>query len=231
MHKAFSKLTYLKDLREHTLSNGAYRVLLAVFNYTDAYGQQAHPGIARLAMDCGMGESTVRRHLTWLKEHGYVVQQSRGHNVGDVNLASVYSLAMPDLPLTIERKAEVATAQSVTPTAHSEQSYRSFQADLPLTTERLSDLSPDLSPDPSSDPFTSDPSGELDHEIPGRPLSRPDTVEPMPPGYRADCSECYWNKRPCNAHMPVLTSVGAAAEPNWDRTRPRGWTDDEPPWD
>src|SRR5262249_37433508 len=88
-----------------------------------------------------------RRQLSWLKDNGYVVQESRGHNVGDVSLASVYTLAMPDLPLTTERKP---TAQFRAPTAQSEQTYRSFGADLPLTTKRLSD--------PASDPFTSDPS-------------------------------------------------------------------------
>jgi hypothetical protein len=149
-------LTYLKDLRGHKIGNGAYRVLLAVFNYTDEHGKNAHPGIARLAEDCDMGESTVRRHLTWLKERRYVVQESRGHSVGAVNLASIYSLAMPELPLNIERKAEAPTAHSAVATAHSEHTYRSFQADLPLTTERLSDPSPD----PLSDPFTSDPPGE-----------------------------------------------------------------------
>lgn len=198
--KGFSKLTYLKDLRVHKIGNGAYRVLLAVFNYTDQDGGSAHPGIARLAQDCDMGESTVRRHLTWLKEHGYVVQESRGHSVGDVNLASVYSLALPDLPLSAERKAEVPTAQSVTPTAHSGQTYRSFQTDLPLITERLSDPSPDH----LSDPFTSDPPGELDAfdmALMRSREARPEVAAAAPPsrpvvGDEPHCQHC--EDSPCN---------------------------------
>lgn len=62
-----SKLTYLKDLRGHKMSNAAYRVLIAVFNYTNAQGLHAHPGEARLAEDTGMAERTVRDHLKWLR--------------------------------------------------------------------------------------------------------------------------------------------------------------------
>ncbi len=141
----FCKFTYLKGLRG--LATAPQLVLRVLADYADENGRKAHPGIPRLAGDCRMGESTVRRHLKWLEKNGYVVQESRGHNVGDVALASVYSLTLPDLPLTGERKS---TAQSESPTAQIGQTYRSNWADLPLTGEHL--------PDPVSDPYTSDPS-------------------------------------------------------------------------
>jgi hypothetical protein len=144
----FCKFTYLKGL--HGLATAPQLVLRVLADYADENGRKAHPGIPRLAADCSMGESTVRRHLKWLEKNGYVVQESRGHNVGNVALASVYSLTLPDLPLTGKRKRGAPTAQSEAPTAQSDQTYRSNQTDLPLTGERL--------PDPLSDPFPSDPS-------------------------------------------------------------------------
>jgi Helix-turn-helix domain len=148
----FCKFTYLKGLHRHRFpkGDGAYRVLVTILDYADERGRNAHPGVARLADDCGMGASTIRRHLKWLKERGYIVQESRGHSVGDLKLASVYSLAMPDLPLVTERKVETPTAQLEPPTAHLEQTYRSVRADLPLRGEHLSS--------PVSDPLSSNPS-------------------------------------------------------------------------
>ncbi len=149
----FCKFTYLKGLRG--LATAPQLVLRVLADYADENGRKAHPGIPRLAGDCRMGESTVRRHLKWLEKNGYVVQESRGHNVGDVALASVYSLTLPDLPLTGERKP---IAQSEAPTAQSEQTHRSNGADLPLTGERLPNP---LTSDPlTSDPLTSDPGDE-----------------------------------------------------------------------
>lgn len=166
----FCKFTYLKGLHGHRFpkGDGAYRVLVTVLDYADEHGRNAHPGITRLADDSAMGASTIRRHLKWLKERGYIVQESRGHSVGDVNLASVYSLAMPDLPLVTERKVETPTAQSEPPTAHLEQTYRSARADLLLTGEHLSD--------PLSDPFTSDP-------FTSNPPDEPDWDEPDDDGW------------------------------------------------
>jgi Helix-turn-helix domain len=149
----FCKFTYLKRLRG--LPTGAQLVLRVLADYADGNGRKAHPGIPRLAADCCMGESTARRHLKWLEKNGYVVQESRGHNVGDVPLASVYSLTLPVLPLTGERKP---TAQSEAPTAQSKQTYRSNQTDLPLTGEHLSNPVPDPF---TSDPFTSDPGDDV----------------------------------------------------------------------
>jgi Helix-turn-helix domain len=228
----FCKFTYLKGLHGHRFpkGDGSYRVLVSVLDYADQHGRNAHPGIARLAKDCVMGESTVRRHLKWLKDNGYIVEESRGHSVGDVRLASKYSLATPDLPLTCERKVETPTAQLEPPAAHLEQAYRSLGADLPLTGERLSDP---LSDPSTSHPSTSDPVDAQPVSYPSWPdnLSNRITRTPLEHDsddeYLEECSNCYWNKRPCgNVRKRELVSV--AAEPDWDSLRWRD--DDEPPW-
>jgi hypothetical protein len=249
----FCKFAYLKALsgRNFPKGDGAFRVLVAVWNYADEQGRNAHPGVSRLAADCCMGESTVRRHLKWLTEHGYLVRESRGHNVGEVSLASVYSLARPELPPGAERKPNGATAHLEPPTAHLEQSYRSLGAELPLTGEHLTD--PGTDP-PTPDRSTSNPPGVPDaspcehcaewgtpcatHE-PGSPSSLPNKIptERMEHDHEDeylpnDCSECWFFKRACGNvredRTPVL--VGTAAEPDWpepyrdNEEAPFGWT-------
>lgn len=190
----FSKFAYLKALSGHRFpkGDGAFRVLVALLNYADgATGKNAHPGITQLAADCVMGESTVRRHLKWLKANGYVVQESRGHYVGDVNLASVYSF--PDLPPVAERKLEVPTAQLEPPTAHLEQTYRSFEADLPLTCERLSDHVPDHGSD------------QQPSETPVPPLSMPNMLQDN------DSASPQWDTP--SAQSCTITNCSDPAEP------------------
>lgn len=234
----FCKFAYLKALsgRRFPKGDGAFRVLTTVWNYTDEHGRNAHPGITRLAADCCMGESTVRRHLKWLTEYGYLIQESRGHNVGDVRLASVYSLALPELPPVAERKPNGATAHMEPPTAHLEQGYRSLGADLPLTGEHLTHARTDPS---ASNPSTSNPPGVPDdphcEDCSGwgtpcathKPASRPSVPNTIPTErvehdhedeyLPNDCSECWFFKRACGNvredRTPVL--VGTAAEPDW----------------
>jgi DNA-binding transcriptional ArsR family regulator len=95
--KGFSKLSYLKDLRGHDMPDGAYRVLVAVFNYTNARGANAHPGEARLADDTGMSERSVRRHLKWLTDNDYLIKGKRGHGKSAATpaMATVYELGRP----------------------------------------------------------------------------------------------------------------------------------------
>lgn len=93
----FSKLTYLKSLRGQKMSHGAYRVLVEVFNYTGASGRHAHPGERRLADDTGIAVRTVRAHLKWLTENGYLIKGPRGHGGGGhgPGLATLYAVALP----------------------------------------------------------------------------------------------------------------------------------------
>lgn len=78
----FSKLNYLKTLRGRSISASQYRVLVEVFNYTDENGCNAYPGQERLAQDTGLSVRTVRQHLTWLAENGYLIKISRGRGNG-----------------------------------------------------------------------------------------------------------------------------------------------------
>lgn len=78
----FSKLNYLKSLRGKQISAPQYRVLVEVFNYTDEYGHDAYPGQKRLAEDTGMSARSVRDHLTWLVNNGYLIKVRRGRGNG-----------------------------------------------------------------------------------------------------------------------------------------------------
>ena len=53
--------------------------------------------VAQLVKDTGWDERTIRRHLDWAKEHGYLVQTARGHWVGSGTArASEWRLSQPD---------------------------------------------------------------------------------------------------------------------------------------
>jgi hypothetical protein len=154
--KTFSKLTYLKDLRGHEIPRATLAVLIAVFNYTDKSGQNAHPGEKRLAEETGRDERTVRRHLKWLTDHGYLVKASRGHSGGR---ATVYDVALPD-----------TTPDKMSGT------HRTKTVNTPDTFEHTPDKNvPDTGQKraahrtvavPLSDPL-SDPDQILDHQIQG----------------------------------------------------------------
>lgn len=139
----FSKLTYLKDLRGHEMSDGAHRVLVAVFNYTNASGTGAHPGERRLADDTGKSERSVRTHLKWLTEHGYLVRVSRGHGNGGRGIATVYAL---NLPAESRIADDEPTGEIALATGEIESTYRQNCVDLPEETFPLSD--------PVSDPVS-----------------------------------------------------------------------------
>jgi hypothetical protein len=134
----FSKLTYLKSLRGHKISTSAYRVLVGVFNYTDAAGEHAYPGEPRLAGDTGMAVRTVRDHLKWLTDNGYLIKGARGHGGGGRGhgIATVYAVALP-------AKCPLSTGEIPS-------TNRQDESDLPAPVRPLSDP---LSPDPISDPL------------------------------------------------------------------------------
>jgi len=110
----FSKLTSLKALRGHEISNGAYRVLLAIFNYTDEAGENAHPGEQRLAADTGLSPRSVRNYLKSLTKDGYLVKGPRGHGNGGQGrgFATVYALGMSELPAESRQLDEEPTGET-----------------------------------------------------------------------------------------------------------------------
>jgi hypothetical protein len=145
----FSKLTYLKDLRGQKMSAPAYRVLLAVFNYTNESGENAHPGEKRLAEDTGLSQRSVRDYLKWLTENGYLIKGKRGHGSGGQGIATVYAL---DLPAESRRLAtgriEEPTGRIEEPTGEITSSYRQDYVELPAKSRPLSDLISDPLTDP-----------------------------------------------------------------------------------
>lgn len=89
------KFEYLKATRGK-LTPSRRTVAVELLNYADANGDNAHPGIDRLAEDCLLSRSTVKRNLEWLRENGWVVEQSRGRKGANGHgWASVYSLTIP----------------------------------------------------------------------------------------------------------------------------------------
>lgn len=64
--------------------------------HPDAEGGNIRPGIKRLAQDCRMADSTVKRHLNLLRDRGFVVREDRGGRNGDGSTrASRYRLSIP----------------------------------------------------------------------------------------------------------------------------------------
>ncbi|MCV7223152.1 helix-turn-helix domain-containing protein [Mycolicibacterium elephantis] len=111
---AFDKFDYVRKLRRVAMSAGAYRVLITLLlTYSDRDGQNAFPGVGRLAEDCCMSERSVISHLKWLRERGYLRQETRGRKHGG---ASVYSLAWPEAERTSQgadsRKDESLNVQN-----------------------------------------------------------------------------------------------------------------------
>jgi len=59
-------------------------VLLCMANYADSEGATAFPSVARLERDTELGESTIRRKIDWLEEHGYLKR-------GDQEMAAAWA--------------------------------------------------------------------------------------------------------------------------------------------
>jgi DNA-binding transcriptional ArsR family regulator len=147
---ALTKLEYLKALRGHKIPHGAYRVLVEAFNYTDKFGENAHPGERRLAEDTGMAKRTMRGHLKWLTENGYLIKGKRGHGSGGVGFATVYAVGLDHIPL-----AELTTAEIPRPTGEIPSSYRQNYVDPWAESRPLSD--------PLSDPVSDHEHAEHAH--------------------------------------------------------------------
>jgi hypothetical protein len=69
-------------------------LVLAV--YADgADGRNVRPGISRLADDCSLPESTVRQHVTALRQLGYIERVRSGSACGRQGRADEYRLTIP----------------------------------------------------------------------------------------------------------------------------------------
>lgn len=80
-------------IRRMRLEPGLKFSALTLGTFADGDGGDVRPGAARIAMDCGAGYSTVRRHLATLRRLGLIELVKRGNRKkGWVDL---YRLAIP----------------------------------------------------------------------------------------------------------------------------------------
>ncbi|GAA0189737.1 hypothetical protein GCM10008944_01500 [Cytobacillus oceanisediminis] len=65
--------------------------------YSNKAGGSAHPGVARLARVCRVDEKTVKRHLTALREAGFLVrkQEDQWRRRVALGIADDYQLTAP----------------------------------------------------------------------------------------------------------------------------------------
>ena len=139
------KFAYIRALRGANLTHPEHRVLIAVWSYTDNNGQRAYASVARLAVDCRMAESTVRRCLIGLREKRFLHRCRRGGRDAEPR-ASEYELCLPDKKPTAQRRAVGESSQVLRseqlgwdPTAQDRRPKSSGSTTQPLTAERLSD--------------------------------------------------------------------------------------------
>lgn len=148
---AFSKLQYLKGLHGQKMKPSTYRVMVTVFDYTDAEGQKAYPGNKRLAEDCCVSESTVERALAELIAKGWLIKRAPGGRSGDgAHWATEYSLGN-------RWCADLARPQPLTHDGSNRQKSRINPSKQDPSTRQIDDVNPSngwgqsLMGDPPSD--------------------------------------------------------------------------------
>jgi hypothetical protein len=148
----FSKLTWHKRTHGHEFTGAEFRVLMAIFDYSDECGRKSHPGLKRLMADTGYGKTAVSEALKTLQGRGWITQTRRGS--GTSGKTSVYEL-VADAPSStaqaVQPDVRTSTAQAVEPTAVGpvERISWSAGAESAVPLERTPT-------DPGSDPFGSD---------------------------------------------------------------------------
>jgi len=91
----FSKLTWHKRTHGHEFTGAEFRVLMSIFDHSDAYGRNSHPGLKLLMAETGYSKSAISEALKALQVRGWITQSRRGSGVS--GRASVYEL-VPDAP-------------------------------------------------------------------------------------------------------------------------------------
>lgn len=71
-------------------------VAYVVWDYTDAHGNGAHPGIDRIVASTGLSKRQALRNLAENVARGWLGQLSSGSNAGKAGSASEYRLTYPD---------------------------------------------------------------------------------------------------------------------------------------
>lgn len=80
-------------LRRCKLGHKVKLVAYTMAQYADADGSRVRPGVPRLAAECEMGQSTIRRYVDELLRLGFLRRVSNGG--GPAKLAALYQLTTP----------------------------------------------------------------------------------------------------------------------------------------
>lgn len=107
------RFTWERALRRLVLGRTKF-VALMLATYADRCGDNAHPGVDRLAADCECDERTIRRHLTKLAGLGLIERTFEGSSAGRRRLADCYRLTMPANPRAIGLTRDPVTGDAHT---------------------------------------------------------------------------------------------------------------------
>jgi hypothetical protein len=142
--KKFSKFEYLKNLSGAKMRGSEFRVLIMLLNYANKDGNEAWPGVAKLAEDSDLSERQVRRCLTALHDARWIREVKRGRRGPNGDKASEWSFPSTPGSTTIKPKpsghgspqdlpdkTEDLADTQVRPTGHSEQTYRTNSEETP----------------------------------------------------------------------------------------------------
>lgn len=77
---------------EQPVPPAAKLVLVSIANHADRVGRNAWPSQESIAIESTMGERTVRRHVLWLEEHGWIVRYRRGRPDGTGRSSDGYEI-------------------------------------------------------------------------------------------------------------------------------------------
>ncbi|WP_170924269.1 helix-turn-helix domain-containing protein, partial [Mycobacterium avium] len=92
---SFSKLTWLKRTDGHKFTGTEFRVLVALYNHTDAQGRNAFPGLDLLVEETGYRKSGISEAISSLKARGWIRETRKGSGLS--GKASSFDL-VPDAP-------------------------------------------------------------------------------------------------------------------------------------
>ena len=85
-----------REIRRYRLGQPTKSVAQHLALYADADGMNVRPGVAQLAAECELGESTVRKALKELERIKVIVLVHGGSDFGRRAVASEYRLVLPD---------------------------------------------------------------------------------------------------------------------------------------
>lgn len=77
----FSKLTWLKRTNGHAFKPADFRVLVSIYNHSDAVGRNSYPGRDRIAQETCLMPSTVSEAVQRLIAAGWIREADRGNGV------------------------------------------------------------------------------------------------------------------------------------------------------